>query len=396
MKHPLILSIALLLATSISAMASDTGIDFETDNWEEILNRSGEEEKLIFLDAYASWCGPCKQMSKNVFTDPKVAEFYNDNFINAKIDMEKGEGLELAKLYGVRAYPTLLFLNSKGEVVSRICGSMGVDDFIKIGDAALRTEQPLYKWEADFKEGKLTAEKMFLYLDLLETGCASTNDPASSYLASLKDIDKVSKDNFAILSKYLADIDAEPFKFLVNDQASFKKHNNAAEVDKTIVDAYVSHGYSKHIRVKEFDATAYNKFKKRIEKETGKLSDRIILTLEVLRYDKNKEWNKMLETSVNLSDKYDLSDDPDLLNRMADRAYEHTDNKMLLNMAVEWATMNYQNTQHPYYHFTYAQVLNKTGQKEQALKVMEGATELAQKDGYDLTPFLEYIEEIKQ
>lgn len=396
MRYTMILSLLFLVATGFNANASDAGIEFETDNWEEILRRSGEEEKLIFLDAFASWCGPCKKMARDVFTDPKVGEFYNENFINAKIDMEKGEGLELAKTYGVKAYPTLLFLNSKGEVVSRICGSMGVEDFLIAGESALRTESPLYKWQADFEAGKLKAPDMAVYLDLLYNGCASTDEVADKYLNSLNDIDKVSKDNFAILSKYLSDIDSKPFKFLVKDQASFKKFNTSSEVDKTIVDAYVQHGYGKYIRVKEYDAAAYNQFTERVKKETGKLSDRILLTIDLLKYDRAKEWDKMLQTSVALSKKYDLSGDPGLLNRMADRAYEHTEDKATLSMAVEWAAMNYKNTQNPIYHFTYAQVLNKTGQKEKALKVMEGATDLAKKDGYDLAPFIEYIEVIKQ
>ena len=47
---------------------------------------------MIFLDAYASWCGPCKMLQKNVFTKKAVGDFYNSKFINVKMDMEKGEG----------------------------------------------------------------------------------------------------------------------------------------------------------------------------------------------------------------------------------------------------------------------------------------------------------------
>lgn len=396
MKYSLILSLLIFIGTSYNTQASGTGIDFETDSWEDVLRRSDEEEKLIFLDAFASWCGPCKNMSKNVFTDPKVGEFYNENFINAKIDMEKGEGIELAKIYNVKAYPTLLFLNSKGEVVSRICGAMGVDDFIKTGESALKTATPLHKWHADFNAGKLNAEEMAVYLNLLYTGCAPTDEVANNYLSSLKDIDKVSKENFAIMSKYLADIDAEPFKFMMKDQASFKKFTDPTEVDRTIIDAYVSYGNKKYIRVKEFDAAAYKKYTERVKQETGSLADRITLTLEVLRLDRNKEWDEMLKKAMVLTKRYGLTDDPSLLNRMADRAYEHSNEPVVLTAAVMWAQSNFETTQNPIYHFTYAQLLNKTGQKEKALKVMEGATDLAKKDGYDLAPFIEYIEVIKQ
>jgi thiol-disulfide isomerase/thioredoxin len=84
-----------------------------------ILAKAKTEKKLVFMDAYASWCGPCKLMEKNVFTDKNVADFYNKNFINVRIDMEKGEGKELAMKYGVRSYPTFLFLNAEGEIAGK-------------------------------------------------------------------------------------------------------------------------------------------------------------------------------------------------------------------------------------------------------------------------------------
>ena len=58
---------------------------------------------------------PCKQMAKSVFTNDAVADYYNTNLVNAKIDMEKGEGLEIAKLYEVKCYPNLLFIDGNGS-----------------------------------------------------------------------------------------------------------------------------------------------------------------------------------------------------------------------------------------------------------------------------------------
>ena len=107
------LLIALALFTSLNAGAQ--GINFEHGTWDEILAKAGKEGKIVFMDAYTTWCGPCKMMSKSTFTDARVAEFYNKNFICAKIDMEKGEGPALSERYGVQAYPTLLFVNASGS-----------------------------------------------------------------------------------------------------------------------------------------------------------------------------------------------------------------------------------------------------------------------------------------
>lgn len=110
------------------------GVKFEEgSSFNDILIKAQKEKKLIFLDAYAAWCGPCKLMEKNVFTHKEVADFYNKNFINAHFDMEKGEGRQLAQKYSVYSYPTLLFINAKGEVVSKSLGYLDPNEFLNFG-----------------------------------------------------------------------------------------------------------------------------------------------------------------------------------------------------------------------------------------------------------------------
>ena len=142
MRAFLLLTLIALFGVQVSAQdkkSSDkeqSGINFYQGSWEEVLEKSKKKEKPIFVDAYASWCGPCKWMSRNVFTDEKVGEFYNKHFINVKLDMEKGEGRTFARQYGVSAYPTLLYLNSEGKVVHKVMGAKRPDGFIQEGKKA--------------------------------------------------------------------------------------------------------------------------------------------------------------------------------------------------------------------------------------------------------------------
>jgi len=116
--------------------AQNKSITFEHSSFKEIKEKAIKENKLIFIDAYTTWCGPCKQMARNVFTNDTVAEYYNKNFVNAKIDMEKGEGIEIAKLYEVRCYPNLLFVDGNGNLVHRIAGSMSPKEFMALAEEA--------------------------------------------------------------------------------------------------------------------------------------------------------------------------------------------------------------------------------------------------------------------
>lgn len=114
------------------AAAQARSIQFESGTWEEIKAKATRENKLIFLDAYASWCRPCKWMEQNVFTNDSVADYMNARFINAKIDMEKGEGTDLAILYRVTLYPSLLFIDGNGKLIQRATGAHDVQQFIEL------------------------------------------------------------------------------------------------------------------------------------------------------------------------------------------------------------------------------------------------------------------------
>lgn len=110
------------------------GIEFHTGTWQEALDKAKEENKIIFLDAYASWCGPCKLMKRKTFSNKAVGKYYNKKFINVAMDMEKGEGPALARKYPIKGYPTLLYINAEGKVVAETMGYYRTDEFIKLGE----------------------------------------------------------------------------------------------------------------------------------------------------------------------------------------------------------------------------------------------------------------------
>ena len=96
-----------------------------------------DQNKFIFIDAYTTWCGPCKAMSRNVFTKPNVANYFNSNFINVKINMEKPAGKKIRGKYDVRAYPTLLFITPEGKLLKKALGYHQPNSLINLGKAVL-------------------------------------------------------------------------------------------------------------------------------------------------------------------------------------------------------------------------------------------------------------------
>jgi len=133
----------LLVISHTPAKAQDQNVDnsqivFIEDNWNEALKQAAAQHKYIFVDAYATWCGPCKMLKATTFKNKKAAEFYNKNFINIAIDMEKGMGPQLAAQWRMQAYPTLIIFNPKGEPVLGTVGYIKAPDLIRFGEAALK------------------------------------------------------------------------------------------------------------------------------------------------------------------------------------------------------------------------------------------------------------------
>lgn len=116
-----------------SAVTADAGIKFTEGNWAAILKKAKAEKKIVFLDAYTTWCGPCKLLQKNVFTKPEVGALFNKKFINVKVDMESGEGPKLAQKYPLEGYPTLFFIDADGKVVKQVIGYQTPEKLVKIG-----------------------------------------------------------------------------------------------------------------------------------------------------------------------------------------------------------------------------------------------------------------------
>ncbi len=113
------------------------GISFQEDSWDKVVAKAKAQDKLIFMDAYTSWCGPCKLLQARVFPDAELGKYFNGNFISAKYDMEKGEGPTLAAKFAVRAYPTLYFIDpNTQEIVQKVIGYRNPEQLLAVAKTA--------------------------------------------------------------------------------------------------------------------------------------------------------------------------------------------------------------------------------------------------------------------
>jgi thioredoxin-related protein len=118
-----VLSILFLSLLTLPAIAAEgDGVNFFEGTFRQAKEKAKKENKLIMLDAYTTWCGPCKVLKNKVFPNKELGDYINANFVSIGVDMEAGEGPALANMYPIEGYPTILFLDATGKVKKKILG----------------------------------------------------------------------------------------------------------------------------------------------------------------------------------------------------------------------------------------------------------------------------------
>ena len=198
--------ITLLLVTSwISVHLFAQGITFEHGDLASVKAKAKASGKMIFVDVYTYWCGPCKKMAQTTFQQPTVGGYFNNQFINYKIDAEKGEGVEFAKKYAVKFYPTYLFIDGDGNLFGKAIGYCVDTTFIAIAKKAVgEYSDPgnLARMQADYERKKNDTAFLRRYIDKLNSNEHPATSVIEQYLAVQTGIPDNSKQMLNFLTQH--------------------------------------------------------------------------------------------------------------------------------------------------------------------------------------------------
>lgn len=121
---------ALMLLLLLGAASAGAQVRFSTRSTDAVRRMAIEQQKLVFIDLYATWCPPCQMMEREVFSRSDVGAFMEQHFVCAKYDIDKTTGRELLKRYGNRRVPLYLIFNTEGELLGRIRGATDPERFM--------------------------------------------------------------------------------------------------------------------------------------------------------------------------------------------------------------------------------------------------------------------------
>ncbi len=379
-----------LLMIPFLAVAQEKGIVFEHQtNWDKVKAKAKAENKHIFVDCFTTWCGPCKYMSSTIFPQEKVGDFFNANFVNLKLQMDQTkedsddvkswylEADRFAKDYNVQAYPTFLIFSPEGELVHRIVGGGEADDFIAKAQAGLNPETQYVTLVKKFEQNPQDAE----LAKKTAKAAMSTYDQELAKKATARYIDLVGADGL---------LTAENIQFLAQGATSSSSpafiliKENKEKVNELLggkgrtANDILASVLTNEIVIPEIRANNndidFNTLKARIEKEHPYVNmSNTLASVKTQYYFSKKNWPAFKDAVNDYISINNKKVSPSSLNSFAWSVFENCDDAACIQAALNWSKQSLEGNEQPAFLDTYANLLYKSGDKENAIKYQEKA-----------------------
>lgn len=229
----------LVVLCLLSGMQVSAQTNFRSLSFEEALQVARQEQKLVLIDFYTSWCGPCKQMARDVFPQKKMGEYINPRLVAVKLDAEK-EGKDAARLYGVKAYPTYVVVTPDRRLVNSFAGAMSADEFIRKLEKALDPDLEAGRVREAFAAGNRSGKIVEAYTDQIWATANKVNaalkrdtimNIVSSYYNGLTDEERMLPANYFVYQKYMNSVDSRQFQFLAEHLRQFPAEDQSKMKD---------------------------------------------------------------------------------------------------------------------------------------------------------------------
>lgn len=370
--------------------AQATEIKFIKGDFEEAKTLAKKERKLIFVDAYAIWCGPCKMMDRNTFTNSNVADYFNENFINLKVDVEKGGGPVFANTYGINAMPTLLFLDYNGKVVLKELGYKGPSELMSLAKRADAPENYEDYYKLAVEEGSSDPQILLNYALIQAKKGKGYKEYADKYFATQSDKALLKKpENWEAIQKLTTDIDSREFRYLLKKQKKFSKQYEEEVFQKIfqVFEKNVKEAAENRNREAYSDALSLARSALKDDAQTAN-------RLKMLYSRETGDWLAFAEIASYYFENYTITSAKEL-SSSAWLVYRYVDEPDKVEKAINWTKQSIALENEYYNNKTLAFLYYKNNNMSEAKKAAYTTRKLAEMRGLDMTEMNELLEKIE-
>jgi thioredoxin-related protein len=360
----------IILITCLPILSFAQGIKFENGlTWEQVKEKAKSENKMIFVDCYATWCGPCKEMDKSIYPNDTVGKFMNERFISVKVQMDSSQfddykikllypvAREFEKKYNVLALPTFLFFSHEGIIVHKNEGGRQIKEFLMLIKNATDPNKQLYTLLNNWRKGKYTnlelpdlANRIKTEFNQVDEANAIARYYMLNYLDKLPEEEFLKKENLNFLSAYSKIV-------TINDRIFDAYNKEALKIDEIVGRQDYSKNYILYIITNSFlipEATLADKkgtaidwksLYKRIKlKAHIEYAKRALKTTKVLWYQNKKDYKNAIKSMIEEYNSIGLENFTDdfVLNSRAWYVFRNTTNKRQLKEALAWSERSYE------------------------------------------------------
>ncbi len=397
---------------SFVQLPKENGIKFDSlSNWAEVLDKAKQENKFIFVDCYATWCSPCKEMERNVFSLQRVGERFNEHFISIRLQMDTfgaddenvkkwySTASALRQQYHIVNLPCYLFFSPNGNIVHMDIGEMSAAEFEDLAEIATDPARQYYTLLATFKEGACDYSRL-PYLTKLATKFGEDSlavDIATSYvrgyLNNLGENDFLTKENLGFIALFPAAVGPEDkvFKEIYNNpkladsliRKGFSTMISDLMIRKQFVDPLVD------LAVKSKITPGWNRISDLVTQAYSSIwADRAVTQAKVNWYRNEQNWPMYSKYLVKRTSQY-LAGEPEpgfstfiTLNNAAWSIFLHSKNGADLEAAVGWIdiAIPMENPPSGVMMDTKANLLYKLGKRREAIECEKKAVFISKSD----------------
>lgn len=386
MKYSLTSIFTFLLGFSVFA----GGMEFSHISFEEAKALAQKEGKMIFVDAFTTWCGPCKRMAATTFVDDQVGSFFNKNFVNLKIDMEKPEGRAFGQKYPVSAYPTLYFIDGTGEVAHKDVGGKDVEGILKSAEFAMRKSNKSEAYAEMYENGQRDFTFMLNYVKSLNQAKKPSLKISNDYLNSVSDL--TSEQRGIFLYEALVEVDSKLFDEYVQAQSIIVDTKGKEAYSLKIMEA----AWNTANKANEYDSPSLLKeAKEKVKKYCSDEFSSFDYESDLARHEFYNDKEAYLKTLEKYAKKVIKKDDEKLQFFATNLAKKYKNDSEALKLAEELAKMSLKVEENIEGLTLYAQILHLNKKKDDALKAANIALLKAQeekKPTRNIEGLIKYIE----